>query len=961
MNRTHLLRYCFLSLILIIASAYSALATHLRAGEITVERVGCSNIWRITVTVYTNTINTNVLFGGEDDWLDFGDGTRMLIPEQENIPRPDLGEGIATASFTVTHTYSGNAKYIVSYSEPNRNAGVVNMDGSVNTRFYIETQLLIDPYLGCNNTPKLLVPPIDRACTGIAWFHNPGAYDPDGDSLSYEMVIPFRDINTTVVNYQEPDAPKFYSDFGHGNEAGTGQPSFSINPVDGTLTWDSPGSIGEYNIAFVVREWRLVNGNWIPIGFVRRDMQIIVDDCDNERPDLDIPEDVCVVAGTTLDASIFGTDPDGDSVKIEAFSEIFNFPAGAATYTPFPADYRRQPAELKFQWNTECSHIKDQPYQVVFKITDQSPTGSRLVTFKTWLIRVVGPAPEWVSATADEATRSATLEWDPYSCESAETIQVWRRVDSFAFEPDSCQTGMPESLGYELIATLPQADVNNVPTTTYVDTNEGNGLASGAQYCYRLVAIFPLPRGGESYVSEEICLDPIKADRAIITHVTVDRTDVVNGEITVKWVAPTEADAVQFPPPYSYQVVRADGFDGRANQALVTTTPALTITDTGLDTRTKVYNYTIVAIASDGDPLDSSASASSVRAEADSRVNSIQLSWSAEVPWSNQIQSTPNQHLIYRTMDGVSDPLTVTEDQLVLFDSVDVTLNGFIFLDEGPLEESLYYCYRVMTRGAYGNPAIGEPLENFSQLICAQPGDENPPCKPETPQPDKPRDCAAYASTLETCNSNLFSNTITWRRHSDPSCRNDVSYYRIWVAETSTDEFIPLPIEWRDTVFIDENLPSFARCYKIQAVDRSGNESELSEAVCFDNCPYYELPNIFTPNGDGCNDRFSAYSNTSRSGENPTGPCAVLPEASRAKCARFVEKVDVRIYNRWGKEVFTYESGGERSIYIDWDGRDETGRELSSGVYYYVADVTFDSVDPDKQQQIIKGWVHLMR
>src|SRR5690606_20020190 len=155
MNRKILVRFLVLSMLMIGAFVYTANATHLRAGEITVERIGCSNIWRITVTVYTNTIGTNVLFGGEDDWLDFGDGNRMKVPETPNTPRPDLGEGIATASFTITRPYSGNGKFIISYSEPNRNAGVVNMDGSVNTRFYIETALIIDPFLGCNNTPKL--------------------------------------------------------------------------------------------------------------------------------------------------------------------------------------------------------------------------------------------------------------------------------------------------------------------------------------------------------------------------------------------------------------------------------------------------------------------------------------------------------------------------------------------------------------------------------------------------------------------------------------------------------------------------------------------------------------------------------------------------------------------------------------------------------------------------------------
>src|SRR3989337_165626 len=84
-----------------------------------------------------------------------------------------------------------------------------------------------------------------------------------------------------------------------------------------------------------------------------------------------------------------------------------------------------------------------------------------------------------------------------------------------------------------------------------------------------------------------------------------------------------------------------------------------------------------------------------------------------------------------------------------------------------------------------------------------------------------------------------------------------------------------------------------------------------------------------------------------------------LDPSITSKCARFVDKVFLRVYNRWGKEVYSYESGGERTIYIDWDGRDLNGRELSTGVYYYIADVTFDSVDPAKQNQVIKGWVHL--
>ena len=589
---------------------------------------------------------------------------------------------------------------------------------------------------------------------------------------------------------------------------------------------------------------------------------------------------------------------------------------------------------------------------MVFKITDKSPTGSRLVTFKTWFIKVVGPEPEWAGATIDLATRSANLKWDPYICENAETIQIWRRVDSYAFEPDSCQTGIPEELGYTLINTVPAS------STSFVDNNGGQGLASGAQYCYRLVAVFPLPKGGESYVSKEICLDPILADKAVITNVTVDITDDQNGAITIKWLPPFEADPVQFPPPYTYRIERADGFSGDVNLVTLTSTSATTFTDTDVNTETNVYNYRITAVDNAGRLLDPSASASSVRLEADSEVNSIRLLWTAIVPWSNQVQTIPNRHLIYRGPEGATD------DALVLIDSVDVTASGFTYLDDGPLDQNAVYCYKVMTRGAYGNPQIPEPLRNFSQRICAQPGDTLAPCKPLAPVAVEPLDCAAYLEQTGSCENNIFSNTLRWARTQD-NCQNDVSYYRIWVASTTSGDYVELPIEIRDTVYVDGNLPSFARCYRIQAIDRSGNASELSDPVCFDNCPYYELPNFFSPNNDNCNETFSAYASTNRTpaGETPTtgAPCSQLSSDITKRCARFVEKVSLRVYNRWGKEVYSYESGGERTIYIDWDGRDTDGRELSSGVYYYVADVIFDSVDPAKQNQVIKGWVQLMR
>lgn len=991
----------FLVVFVCMAMGHQVQATHLRAGEITVRRENCGSLrFSITITVFTNTKNTPVKFGGDVDvsYLDFGDGTREFVPEVDNIVRLDLAPdgSIATASYTTTHTYGSQQSYKISYQEPNRNGGVLNMDQSITTLFYLETVINMDLFFasgGCSNSPRLLVPPIDRACVGAAWTHNPGAFDPDGDSISYEMVIPNSDENVNVVNYRDPNNPGFYTNYETANEEGNGRPEFKINAVTGTITWDAPGgSPGEYNIAFIIKEWRIIKGQWYSLGFVRRDMQIIVEDCENRRPTIEVPEELCVVAGTTIRLKIRATDPDDFDpvVKIEAFSEIFNFaPAQFPAYMIYsPLDtllpkYEPKPTDnVYFQWDTKCLHIKDQPYQVVFKVTDNPPAGkgAKLATFETWTIKVVGPPPVWKPLVQNKGTRTVQLNWENYDCQNADSIKVYRRVDSFDFTPDNCETGLPGYAGYSEISRLSIKDV------TFLDNNNGQGLSPGAKYCYRLVAYFPKPRGGESYVSEEICVDPFDVDAPVITNVSISKSSTTTGQVFVRWTRPFDVDPADFPPPYQYKVYRGDGPAGAPAATPIATLnhPDTTFMDVNLNTEENIYNYRIEVFANGGvngqaDFIDVSKPASTVRMEAKSLLKKIELTWSAAVPWSNQFNATApgeySKHLIFRGPEGSA------ENDLVLIDSVDVTTGEFIYTDGEtvPLEDNLIYCYRIMTRGTYGNPAIPNPdgsrtdppksLINFSQVICAQPGDETAPCQPVPPIAKDPISCEEYIATVSTCGNRSFSNTITWERPEDPLCRNDISYYDIYASSSTNGEFKLLKTRERTTSFTEDNLPSFARCYKIRAVDRSGNESELSNAVCFDNCPYYELPNVFTPNQDPCNGRFSAFSGNDRyiidpNSEVPAYLCDGISTDDLSKCARFVERVVVRIYNRWGKEVYSYSGASNddvKSIYVDWDGRAEDGTDLASGIYFYVADVTFNSVDPAERQKSIKGWVHLIR
>ena len=958
-----ILRILSLLILIVFCITGTTYATHMRAGNIIVEKigVGCTRSYMITIIAYIDT-ESGVPFGGSTDFLYFGDGTRRItVPEivqGTTVPGAtwtmiDPVRKVARVTYSIRHDYAGADEFIISYIEVNRNQGILNMDQSVDTPFYLETKIKIDPFLGCSSPAKITVPPVDRACSGIAWTHNPGAFDDvDEDSISYKFVTPFSNVRTEVLNYRDPNNPAFYTDYATGNETDDGPPTFTIDPQYGDITWDAPGAVGEYNIAFHVIEWRRgPDGRWYEMGYVRRDMQIIVeDDCNNRRPELEIPDDICVEAGELIDTDllggIIGTDPDGDQVMIEAFAQILGneFP-GKATLTPAPA-FRSSPTNARLLWQTDCSHVKDQPYQVVFKVTDNPTNGSpMLATFKSMFIRVVGPKPVWNDRTVNP-NRSVTLKWDPYACQNAETMQVWRRVDSVAFEPDDCQTGMPPNLGYQLIQELPVQG-----NTEYVDEN----LAPGARYCYRLVAIFPSPKGGESIVSSDTCVGPILDDSPVITNVSVLSTGVNDGTMKVKWFRPPEA---LLPPPYTYEVYRSEGFTRGNDSTLVATITnsgalADSIVDASLDTETKVYTYSVTAYAG-ADQLGSSAPASSVRLETQSQIGRIVLSWRAEVPWSNQIPGY--RHKIYRGSENSPD------EDMVLIHTLEVTTDGLTYIDSGqydntPLVEGTVYCYRVETLGSYGNPDLPDTLRNFSQRICTQPGDSIPPCAPVLDIALKP--CEEYIDEGLLCGANTFENNITWTRPDDPQC-SDIRFYEVWVSGSKGGDFVFVEtIPGTATSYLDEDLPSFARCYKLRAIDRSGNKGEFSNEICGDNCPYYELPNVFSPNGDSYNDFFSAFSTRGVCQEVNCPPDDALFRL-RQKCARFVDKVKFTAYNRWGQEVFEYESGGERTIYIDWDGKDKNGEQLAPAVYFYIAEVTFDVVDPRERVKVFKGWVHLL-
>jgi gliding motility-associated-like protein len=118
-------------------------------------------------------------------------------------------------------------------------------------------------------------------------------------------------------------------------------------------------------------------------------------------------------------------------------------------------------------------------------------------------------------------------------------------------------------------------------------------------------------------------------------------------------------------------------------------------------------------------------------------------------------------------------------------------------------------------------------------------------------------------------------------------------------------------------------------CYAISAFDLNDNEGERSMMVCIDSCNFYEIPNVFTPNGDNINDRLLA------------------------KTSGLVEKIDFKLYNRSGLLIFSTEKPR-----IDWDGT-YNGKIVSPGVYFYQCDV-FERRISGLEQFHLSGFVHVI-
>jgi gliding motility-associated-like protein len=161
-----------------------------------------------------------------------------------------------------------------------------------------------------------------------------------------------------------------------------------------------------------------------------------------------------------------------------------------------------------------------------------------------------------------------------------------------------------------------------------------------------------------------------------------------------------------------------------------------------------------------------------------------------------------------------------------------------------------------------------------------------------------------------------------------------VKGYRIYYKPNVDTAFVFLDqVSTARDFYYHESITGQAGCYGVTTLDSLGNESDTSNVLCVVNCPFYQLPNVFNPKGDGENDIYTSYP------------------------YQFIDHVNMRIYNRWGQLVFETTDPD-----IEWEGTNLAGNDLSDGVYSYVCEVFESSSDgPATSTMVLKGFIELLR
>lgn len=345
------MRILLLALGCFLFSSQEAHATHFAGADITYTCVG-PNQYLVTLTLYrdcdgvsmsaTEFININSASCGltnlpaiqvpRDTFYEVSQLCPSVIGQSScnggNLP------GIEVHVYSTIVTFpQACTDWVVSWSSCCRNNAITTLTNQ--GTMYVEAG--INSTL-CNSSPTFTSNPTPYFCAGQCYQYNHGALDPDNDTLRYELTCPLQGAGNCIPNVPglSPTQPLFT------NPAN----SFGFNGNTGQMTFCTQPGLAQFAVA-AVTVYQVANGD--TVGYVQRDIQMIVINSVNctspvnsNNPfvytggSFDTTANTFVVcAGDTLVFDLILSDPDGDTIALDAANTNLDFVFGPGNWSTF--------------------------------------------------------------------------------------------------------------------------------------------------------------------------------------------------------------------------------------------------------------------------------------------------------------------------------------------------------------------------------------------------------------------------------------------------------------------------------------------------------------------------------------------------------------------------------------------------------------------------------------------------
>lgn len=479
----------YLAMVILFASSFSAKGSHATGAEIYYQCTSTTGVYLVTLKiyrdcsgvqycggsscVYSTCTQSIYLYGVDSIYKNVSYGSLSLAavtsqPVREVTQLCSSANGICSNCNTKTpgtfspsvevYTFQGTLN-LSSFSIPaavcrlglafynfGRNFSISNI---IPDYFYVES-ILNRCIVPCNSSPRLTNDFNPVVCNGQDVSYNPGAYDPDGDSLSYKSDSCYGGNSTPrrPADYVSSFSPKNPFPYLGAPNSGAPYPSgFFVDSVTGDIRFRP---IGNYlaGFAVTVTQWKKSGSTYMEAGTVKRDIHISVQTCGSNRAPFFrtynnsfgqtnpvMKTHYITAVGNPLCFYVAASDSDATDSTLISWNNPPELTTLGATFSRMPSSASILKTDsFLFCWTPPAGSARSLPYYFVVNAKDNKCAIRGFYT-KAFAITVNATLPvTWNHFSVNKNDRNAMLHWSTANETNNRGFAIERSFDLKSWE-----------------------------------------------------------------------------------------------------------------------------------------------------------------------------------------------------------------------------------------------------------------------------------------------------------------------------------------------------------------------------------------------------------------------------------------------------------------------------------------------------------------------------------------------